>query len=1582
MHPRSLALVWLLTLTFARAGDAAPADPAARGLDLFVHVPAEVPSGAVLPVQVRVFGFATVSTPAPLPGATVEAVWDPESLGEQASAVPPPVTVTCDQAGRGHLDVAVPSGRGTLKLLLAARFAGHERTRTIDVRRSPRYHLELRASDSRVVPGGTVSAWVLLRDRVTDRPAAGEAIDLALKEGSRARSSRRLVTDRAGTASTELRVPFVEDPDWTWTLSARTALGRDDEAEAETTLLVREETPQAPTLKARWSPSEVPPGTPATFTLAVRDGAGQGIAKLPLRYWVGQKGMAPPKDDKAWRKRSTEIRTDADGNASVTVATPRTISPRGSSMTVVAKVEVEGHPLTDSSTLTLATPTPEVFFSPEFGVLVPGLPQRLFLHTSLDGKPIAAELALEGHGLRTRVRTNQRGWGEVAWHLPVEIGARVPYGAPTDCAGQVAATVHVRWLSTGAGNPAAKPFNRCVTVDRDAVAVVRPEQAMVKAGEELGVRVLGGKGSASLVMDGPGKTPWSGVWLPDAARGGIVTVPATARGVWSLAATGLSLPKNKNVLTGGVLVLPTVLPRLVAKPVTGKHTPGTRVTIEATLDDGNGRPLPGNVGAVVIDKTGGGHPGGLLALDTRRSLAASAGIDERDTDAFLAGDKAFAIERWAALARVASTPASPAFDPEAGVQEHLDAIFREIVKSLEGGVFQASNEPERLIDVRVRTASGFGLNPEMLTLVTEAMNEAPLTPGGEPWLLADLMAIDPQVKYDNVAKRVTRLKLFKVLSAVRNHLFEERLDRDEPALRDPNAILRRMARAGGLDAGDLLDPWGHGMRFVRSGAPRIPFISTVPGFRLVSAGPDGRFGTADDVSDPFQRVLASNTPYAKAVNEDRIVDAKWDMRVGDTTVEGWKSLLEELTGRMLGNEGGGGVGEGTLGLGGMGSGGGGSGSGYGRGTLGIATGSGRWLPPVHTDEHGRVRMSVPLGDAETTWQIVLVALPDDGLPATASVEVTTSLPLSVRVHAGARWTVGDDVAVALRVRNRTDRPIAAVLSLAATGAAKLVAGEAARQTVSVPAQSAATVHTRVRSFAVGGAVLEASVQGAGYSDRLRHAWQVKPAGEIFTAASATWVEPTATLSVPSPSKATPAQGPARLLLERGSEPALAAAIDSLAPDAFYGERAFADALEVFARVRAWAIVRGGEKHPLAVRSRELAQQATDRQELLHARHSGEDRKEVLTLRSEHWKSIANQAKDKPAGHSTHARCPREKSPELARALDWLELSSWADRKAESACWAALRASLLTKLAQASDPTLLARAFLLFQDMPAQNRVAAALATRLLAAVPIRPDGTLVLPDHLRGDRAARSLLLAALVRTSQLWPAERRALAGELWARLRSERDAHGGYGSPESTRHVVAALLRAEDATATAATVRYTELSGNGKTLGQGTRTLPANGTLALALSPATTSVRIETSAGLLARSERPLFRSFFRPVEPSSSPLHIDLAMPKAPTRDRYAPLQVTLRHELGRPAPLTVRIPLPPGASLAEKVADTWQVQGAVYLRTRLDSDDLPRVLEVPLRFTLAGQVTMPEATARITDDDVPPARAPARPLVVGQ
>jgi hypothetical protein len=995
---------------------------------------------------------------------------------------------------------------------------------------------------------------------------------------------------------------------------------------------------------------------------------------------------------------------------------------------------------------------------------------------------------------------------------------------------------------------------------------------------------------------------------------------------------------------------------------------------------------------VVVDKQGGAHPENLLALDTRHVLAAPFGVDAKDVDGFLEGDARYDIERWAALAASEPSALTPALDPVATVDAKVDEVFASIVRSLEGGVFESSGDPERLRDVRVRTARGrFALNPEMLTLTTAAMETPPTTPGGEPWQLADLMAIDGQVNYDNVAGRVTRLKLFRVLSALRTFVYDSKLGPDEPLLRDPNALLRRLVREVKIAPADLLDPWGHSLAFVRVPGPRVPFLSLVPGYRLQSAGPDGRLGTADDVRDPFQRVLSPGTPYAKAVHEDRIVDARWDMRVGEETVDAWKQTLEELTGSSLG---GGGTGEDAFGVGGLGNVGTGSGGGGlgGRRSMGIDLGPAEWLPPVRTDARGHVRLRIPLGDAETTWQVLLVAVPDQGSPAVTSVDVPVSAPLSLAVDTGTSWIVGDQVGVTIAVHNRTERPLAAALRVTASGVAVLVEPGRANRALNLPPRSATPVVVYIRAPAVGSGILEATVTAPGVpSDAAHHEWQVKPAGETLSASEAAWIDRDATLSGPASDAGAVAVGPGRLVLERGLAPTLAAALESLRPERLTGLGAIADALEICARVRSWAIVRGGQTDPLAVRARELAALAVGRESAYegkgHARAAERDR--PLLMRARLWQDAGPPSRSPSASMSPRVDCPPASVSDLASRLDWLEVTPRASQGADRSCWVAFQASALQQLAATGDPLLLARALLAVADRPASAIVAGALADRLRATAPVGADGTMVLsPAHAR-ERAARSTIMAALVRARRLGSVDRVATANaaKLWTRLFVERDPDGGYGSVHATRAVVRTLLESEGGETqpppATITVRWNELGTDGHAGSEHRTLLSATGsqTVSFPLGSATAGARVETSApGVIARLERSMFRSFLRPPNPAASPLFLQIEAPPDCRARGTASLQVSLKHALGRSAPVVTRIPLPPGAALAERVDGVRQIQGALYVRTTLDSDPLPRVFVIPLRFALPGTITFPEATARIDDDDLPPARAPARPLVI--
>ena len=826
--------VLVVGLTLAVTSHTSPAaahaqDPAARGLDLFVHAPDKIAAGGRLPVQVRVFGFPQVSALAPLAGATIEVTWDPESLGKKVASAPPVVSTKSDAEGRAHLEVDVPHGAGQLKLLLSARFGEHQRTRELPIERLPARAIDLRVSDEAVVPGGTLSAWAFVRDAASGKALAAVAVDVELNGRNVARFSRRLTTDGAGMVATQIPVPFTEDPGAGWTLTARTASGTDDDVSAVRSLHVREETPGLPSLAVHWKQPSARPGTRATFRVEAHDGTREPLAKLPFRYWVGPRGTTAPADDAAWERVSTPSATDAAGVAAIDIDTPSTIARRGSTLTVVVHANAQGHALAAQDTLALEAPRPELELLPEFGALLPGQPQRLFVHATFGGAALAAvDLALEGHGLSAHVHTNERGWGEATWRVPREIGATVPGRIEGACAGEVAATVHVRPIaSLSAFGAHPEPFAICVKVDRDATAAIRPERPIVRADRAIPVRLVGdaagGAGrkaaAASVVVMASDRAAAASGWLDRGSAS--VRAPDGASGLWTISAAesnharARAAPREAGgVLASHVLVVPTLLPRLRAGRARTSARAGT-VEIDAVLDAGPGQFLTGSVGAVVVDARGGGQVDRLLSLDTRRALVAGFGIADTDVDAFLESDPRYDTERWAALARSSPEPLAAAVDPVASVGVEIDKAFSAIVHSLEGGVLEASGDPERLRDVRIGAPGRYALNPEMMTLTTEAMSEAPSTPGGEPWHLADLMVVDKQVNYDNVARRVTRLKLFRVLSAIRNYIQEQKLDADEPMLRDPNALLRRLVRREALEASDLLDPWAHELVFVR-----------------------------------------------------------------------------------------------------------------------------------------------------------------------------------------------------------------------------------------------------------------------------------------------------------------------------------------------------------------------------------------------------------------------------------------------------------------------------------------------------------------------------------------------------------------------------------------------------------------------------------------------------------------------------------------------------------------------------------------------------------------------------------------------
>jgi hypothetical protein len=134
------------------------------------------------------------------------------------------------------------------------------------------------------------------------------------------------------------------------------------------------------------------------------------------------------------------------------------------------------------------------------------------------------------------------------------------------------------------------------------------------------------------------------------------------------------------------------------------------------------------------------------------------------------------------------------------------------------------------------------------------------------------------------------------------------------------------------------------------------------------------------------------------------------------------------------------------------------------------------------------------------------------------------------------------------------------------------------------------------------------------------------------------------------------------------------------------------------------------------------------------------------------------------------------------------------------------------------------------------------------------------------------------------------------------------------------------------------------------------------------------------VARFERPVLRLWSHPPAESATPLHIDASWPSDARAGKNGVLHLAARDALHRDRMLEVRVPLPPGVTLAEAVTGARVVQGVLAIRRAVVGTEGTTIIDVPIRFALAGSLTAPEIHARIVSEEGPRGVAPARPFVV--
>jgi len=656
----------------------------------------------------------------------------------------------------------------------------------------------------------------------------------------------------------------------------------------------------------------------------------------------------------------------------------------------------------------------------------------------------------------------------------------------------------------------------------------------------------------------------------------------------------------------------------------------------------------------------------------------------------------------------------------------------------------------------------------------------------------------------------------------------------------------------------------------------------------------------------------------------------------------------------------------------------------------VSSGDAYWTAPVRTDAEGRVRISVPLGSVETTWRVAFVGVPDGLGPASATTDIASVLPLSLRIDGGARWVEGDVVETTVLVRNRTDAAIHATIEATAEGAAALESPPSAPRKVDVPARGARTVRVKLRgaSAGEGRVVLVARAPGVP-DDVLRHSWELAPAGESRVLTQTAWTSGARALGIALDHGYRIAGGP-RLVLERGYDDAVAGALESLEPERQKSADALVDSLETSLRVQRWAHTRDTPRHRalagIAADSAARAQGRFNALMKLDAASHGAGNAGTWALRARVGllTTIGPVLAD---AKSPEATCPpslaEQRSSHAPSSLrsdddDALDVEP-APGAAVLPCWGAYVADATRSLSEDTDPERIARALMALAERPHRAAIATNLTERLRRLVKLGASGDLDGPGHGAqplAERARRAMIYAALLRTQPLGTSP--ASADVLFGKLATLRDVTGGYGSSAATVAVVRALL-ASQLGGHGTTRAHVQVAGKGNAALDRDVNVPESGFTVVDLPPGTLDVSVTTTGpGLVARFERPVLRLWTRPPPPHESPVGLEVVWPADAASGSTGTLRLMVRHVLDGSFEIDTKVPLPPGVTLGAPEAGVAQVQGVLTVRRSVQRTGT--VIEIPVRFGLAGKVTVPEATARITRSSSGAATAPARHLTI--
>lgn len=784
---------------------------------------------------------------------------------------------TADARGRALVEIEVPEDAG-------ANFGANVR---VHARRgvSRRFDLQVQLQEPRVLElraapaaraGGTLPVFGRYQ-RFDGRAIPEAAIELQAYD-SRGPLGRpvRVESDLAGVFTADLRIPR----DAVAPLRV-TAKGPEDEEErrieaAAAAVLLE---PAAPPLVVAVSTDGVVHGSRARVPVQVviRRADGRPVEGALVR--VGNQPVPLTREEEEAQRRLPLTRTDARGRATLEYEAPRVTSGYRDVNVQVQVGRAGIGRATGSARLRITNQSHFAQLSVEGGALVPTLGARLFAEVvRADGHraPAGVPVVFTGPRIGRHEATTDASGIAVA---SMQVG---PKADEDRCGGDAVTAVDMKVANNDL-------IRLCVPVDPDAATRVTVGEALVGPGDTVSVEIERTAAAARLpvavtVFNAQNHPVHTTVLAP---RTNTLEIEASGRGAMRVRARPLVGTRQEEAR--GSFAAFWVAPDRNLNAAGAAEGSTNTVNVRSTVQGAEHAttlavlwPLgqPFDVGPATLSDPRGEWSANVVAAHLARStpldIAAPIRLRGRTTSPAPepASPEQYGLLRdpWRASARF--------------VEGRLALVFRAIEQRIESAV------PEQIDEVASVERGRFRFNRQLLASLQSGQlgSEGATGLGGEPLTIERLEALDRAFTYDNVARRITRRRLFKILLALRAFVQQQALDLAWTRPGDPTLWIERLRnqyvpQVGQLRPAELVDGWGRPFRLRATGRARFTRVQPVDGYELVSAGPDGRFGNGDDVANPIARVLPNGSLYGRAVGEDALVARLQGVELGRATLD-------------------------------------------------------------------------------------------------------------------------------------------------------------------------------------------------------------------------------------------------------------------------------------------------------------------------------------------------------------------------------------------------------------------------------------------------------------------------------------------------------------------------------------------------------------------------------------------------------------------------------------------------------------------------------------------------------------------------